>query len=267
MGTSPLVMTARGTGKSIIAQIQARSGSQVWLDEFDDVFSDSKKKEDKPVVLEFNQNPLALTLKFLREGKMLFDVISILATTPASDKSLRVSDEDLATAETIYNYFSKKHMLRRIKGDFISEWMLRVDDLCENRKTVNKDNLKVLVSLPRIYKQNLETEELIKEFKSVPIVNTKATYIDKFASELEFVKRFEFRESNSRKYVDYFWKTPNDYLVKIREEEGSVGISAWDCLARSKRIKIATKSANVARFKGYDFRVLTPSKILSVDII
>jgi hypothetical protein len=71
-----------------------------------------------------------------------------------------VRTEHQAQAAKIYNYFANKHTMRRLKDEHISEFMLAVDDLCDNRKRIDLEHVKVLVTLP----QYLRTESCVRKY-------------------------------------------------------------------------------------------------------
>jgi hypothetical protein len=252
-------INARQNGKSMLT---GNSIQHIWLDEADDFFGKHEKSKT-PSYIQFNYDPLVMVCYLTRTGRDLHDVISCLVNSPENleDKlGVSASDEDREFAESIYNYFGKKHTLRRIKGEHISEWMLKVEDLCANRTKIDREHLKVLVTLPRIYKQNRNIESVMKEVETAPLKK----YIEDFSSELEFIKMLEIKESNSNNYVDFFWKTPNKYLVRVRLEKDNPGVSSWNFMSKHKKILIKSKSANTVGVKGYNFNMITLNKILEV---
>lgn len=248
MGTSPTVMASpRQMGKSVLSA----------------VFDEWVQEKDRPKeYLKFSVPPLAVVLSLLEEKRDLTAILETLITSSRSGATTVVDDVHLNTAKEIYSYFTKKHTLRRIKNDFISDWMQKVDHLAETPLEVEKDDLKILVTLPRAYEYNKEVDNLTKNFKSVPNNST----IRDFESELEFVKKVSISQSNHGNGTDYFWKTPAGHLMRIRLLNNDLGKPAWDCLAQQKRIKIKTIACAVSRVKGYDFYVLQPDRRMEVNI-
>lgn len=261
MGTSPSVMRAHQSGKSILNQINARQGKaqpvSVWFDEIESVI-DSTKKD--PVYLDFNTPALAIVLCLLEEGKSPSECLEAILST--NDYSHLVNALHVDQANTIYSYFSKKHTLRRVKGDFVSDWMNSVDQLCENLYKINKEHVRILVTLPRIFEYNKNIEAVMKPRKSV----AKDLRVDDFESELKFVNSVVVHAQHQGTRTDYFWETPNKYLVRICIDHTDLGKPAWDFLARQGKIKLSTINCATARIKGYDFYVLHPNKKMEVNI-
>ena len=209
--------------------------------------------------LEFNTPPLALVLAMQEAGKLGPDIYS---TVEGVGKHTRICAGNVVTAEhqqraaEIYDYFAKKHTLRRIKGEFVSKFMLAVDDLCENRKKIDVEHVKVLVSLPRIYEQNRALERVMKGHKSAPkndILEWPA-----MEGELTFVDKLHIKTGQNNEW-HYFWRTPNNYLMRIVMKKGHYGAEAWDVLAAHGKIHLGTDITYTYPIKGYNFNVLQPS--------
>lgn len=257
MGTSPSVITARQNGKSIFGN----TFNTVWLDEWD--VTENSKAEKPKVYLDFITPPLALVIAMQEAGKQLSDIGSIISNKIKIDM-VPITAEHQQQADEIYSYFAKKHTMRRLKGEFISEWMLAVDDLCENRKRIDKESVKILITLPKFYKENRSVEPLMRDYKSVPV--DKIQVVENFNEELEFVKKIERRAANS-KHDDYYWKTKNNYLVCVRLDTNNAGSSAWECLSKVGKVKLTATYCQVRRIQGYDFYVLHPNATMEINIV
>ena len=253
-------MAARQNGKSMVGN----SITAVWTDEWETISTEKRAKE----YLEFNTPPLALVLAMQEAGK---DGPTIYSTLEGVGKHARIDAGNVVTAEhqqraaDIYDYFAKKHTMRRIKGEFVSKFMLAVDDLCENRKKIDKENVKVLVSLPRIYEQNRALERVMKGRKSA-----KKMDLLPFAAwrgEVEFVERVHVKMARTNEY-QYYFSTPNNQLMRIVVKKGDYGVTAWDTLAKFGKLHIDTEVVFTFPVRGYDFNVLQPSpKHLTIKIV
>lgn len=251
MATSPAVITsARQMGKSVLSA----------------VFDEWVQEKDRPKeYLEFNTSPLALVIAMQEAGKTTDE---IFVTLKGVGTNSRISTDNVVTKEheekskEIYSYFSKKHTLRRIKGDFISEWMNKVDELCENPNRVDKTYTGVLVTLPRIYQYNRDVEAVMKNYKTV----SKNQRVEDFESELTFVKALDVHTRYNGTQTEYYWSTPSGHLVRFCLDHAGLGKPAWDLLAKQKTIKLSTINCATSRIKGYDFYVLHPNKKMEVNI-
>jgi hypothetical protein len=251
MGTSPVVMAGRQFGKSVFG----KNVTAVWADEA------NFKAQPSVRYLEYNDDPLALVCAVLRVGRQPYEAVEVLnnhqtrTTSYISIKEL-ISHQDRDRANEIYDYFNKKHTVRRIKGEWISEYMLFIEELCNERQKINSEHVKILVSLPRIYEQNKNIESVIKGRNSVK--ELKGVPYTALRSDLEFVNKFRIKRSNVDE-VHYFWSTPKNYLVRFIIPYNSCGMNAWDVLAKHGKIHASSEVVNTQDIKGYKFNVLQPA--------
>ena len=253
---SGIFRTARQHGKSVM-QTQAISAI---FDEWDII---DNSKAEKPVeYLEFDDDPLALVCASVRNGKQPVEIVELLGLhvfretlVPINIKNL-IDQQDRDRANEIYDYFNKKHTLRRIKGEWISEYMRTIEDLCNVRQKVNQEHVKILVTLPRIYEQNKQLERIMKGHNS-----SKATSNLSFAAmhtDLEFVDKVKLRV-NGNKEIHYFWSTPKNYLVRFVLQDNGYSELAWDVISDHGKIHINTETIYTYPIKGYAFNVLQTS--------
>lgn len=244
-----VAMTARQQGKSIFG----KKVTAVWADEAEELFETPKE------YLEFNTPPLALVLAMQEAGKAGYDIYS---TIEGVGKHTRIDAGNVVTVEhqqraaEIYDYFAKKHTMRRIKGEYVSKFMLAVDDLCDTRKKIDKESVKVLVSLPRIYEQNRALERVMKGRKSAKKMDLLP--FAAFRGEVEFVERVHVKMGRTNEY-QYYFSTPKNYLMRIVVKKGEYGSNAWDTLVKFPKLHIDTEAVYTFPVRGYDFNVLQPS--------
>ena len=219
---------------------------------------------DKPKEhLNFNVPPLALVIAMIERNKSLSDIIETLHGAGSTDVDMPervVTAEHLIQADQIYRYFASKFTMRRLKNEYISSWMEKVDAFCNERNRIDKESLTVLVTLPKFYKENRELEPLMRDYSGVSVKTGKDVLIENFAETLTFIKKIE-RRAKRVFYNDYYWKTQNNKLVRIRLENNTAGVGAWDCLGKLGKIKITSDYCYVQRIQGYDFYVLQPHSV------
>lgn len=229
---------------------------------FDDIWdpADCNKAENPKVYLDFNTPPLALVVAMQKGGKDTSQIFDTLVGVGKAPRPIlleeTVSKEHQAEADTIYNYFAKKHTMRRLKGEHISDFMLAVDDLCENRKRIDLEHVKVLVTLPRFYEQNRVLEGIMSCHKSVKKVDNVS--FSAWHGEVKFVERVHVKNSRLNLY-HYYFSTPKNYLMRITVQKGDYGVSAWDTLVKSGKLHIDTEVVYTKPIRGYDFNVLEPA--------
>ena len=141
-----------------------------------------KKPKDEPVkYISFDTPPLALVCAMIGAGKPLEEIHTLLSGDwPGHEISQVVEEEHYAQADKIYKYFAYKHTLRRLNGKLISQWMSEVDELCETTMKIKKSSLKILITLPKFYKENRELETLMRDYVSAP--SAEVTSIDEIVT-------------------------------------------------------------------------------------
>ena len=218
-----------------------------------------KKAEPvEPVYLEFNANPLALVCAMLRKGKQAYEAAEVLngvgtRLTRRIPVDNVIESQDVERANAILKYFANKHTMRRIKGEWVSEYMLALDDIVDNPKRLNKEHVGILVSLPRIYEQNRALEHVMKGHVSAPKPNDLNW--PSMEGELVFVDKLNMKTGNNNE-LHYFWRTPKNYLVRFVLRKGHYGSEAWDVLAKHGKIHVSAEHTYTHGIKGYDFNVL-----------
>jgi hypothetical protein len=248
--TNNIFVTTRKGGKSNIADILSD-----WLES-------SPKEAEEIQWAEFNIPPLAIVLAMLESGKQPYEVGHLL--TYGTD-TVVVSEEHKKQASEIYSYFAKKHTLRRVKGEWISEYMTALDNLCENQLKINKAHIGILVSLPRIYTQNRNLELVMKGHVSYD--NSKVrSWMRPLDETVEFVKSVNVT-ARGQGNVQYYWKTDANRLVRIVVPNGDYGKLAWDSLSQHGKIRITSDISHLSTIKGYDFTVVQPTTNAKVELV
>ena len=241
------------------SKISGTNVNTVAVDEWDEWFPKEEVKET--VYLEYNANPLALVCAMIRNGKQPYEAAEVLNSMVARisqkihfENAIEREDED--RANEILKYFAKKHTMRRIKGEWVSEYMRSIDEIVDNPLRINKEHVSILVTLPRIYEQNRGIERVIKGYKSAPKPNDLS--FPAMEGEVTFVERLHFKVGRNNEY-HYFWRTPNNYLMRIVVQKGHYGSEAWDLLAKHGKLHVSADITHTFNIKGYDFNVIQPN--------
>lgn len=217
----------------------------------------TRTDESAPIkYLNFNTPPLALVLAMLDTGRdvvQIYSTLSSLGKSPNIKADSAVEARHQAQATEIYNYFAKKHTMRRIKGEFISEYMLALDDLIDNKRRINEESVKILVSLPRIYEQNRALERVMKGRNSAKQVDKLG--VGAWECEVEFVERVHYKTKQINEY-HYYFSTPKNYLMRVVVKANSYGQTAWTALSALGKLHIDAEVVYTYSVQGYDFNVL-----------
>ena len=248
------------------SKIYGTKANTVIIDDEWETWSPKKIEPAEPVYLDFNTPPLALVLAMQEAGKESYEIYSTLQGVGKSSVNTEnaITIEHQKSAAEIYDYFAKKHTMRRIKGEWISEYMLSLDDLCENRKRINEEHIKILVSLPRIYNQNRGLERVMKGRKSAKKIDNLS--FAAWRGEIEFVEKLHMKSGRYNE-THYFFSTPKNYLMRVVVKKGEYGETAWNTLSQAKKLYIDTEAIYTYSVKGYDFNVLQPSPTAEIKIL
>lgn len=236
------------------------------VDDWDVIDNPAEKPKE---YLEFNTPPLALVISMQEAGKQGYEIYETLKGVGKMHGRIDIvpviTTEHQKRAADIYKHFQNKFTLRRIKGEYISNFMLAVDELCENRKKIEEDHVKVLISMPRFYEQNLVLESLMRNHDSAPKIAD--LHFPAWEGVVKFVEKVHVKMGRNNE-MHYYFSTPNNYLMRIVEKNNSYGMSAWDYISKAGRIRIKTDAAFTFNIKGYDYNVIQPSpshmEILSI---
>ena len=232
-------------------KISGTSVNTVWVDEWDTILEDMSKPKE---YLEFNDDPLALVCAMLRAGKDYYD---IGATLQGVGTRLNVQipidnvveSEDRERALAIRKHFRNKILMRRLKNMHISKFMLAVDDIIESPRRIEKDSVRPLMKLPDFYEEDRATESIFNSHKTLP--TRQVTGLD---TTIEYVGTVKRRSSRNKVDIQY-WRTPNNYLVRLVFPLHDMGKSVWDFLAQQGKVKIKTEQNCVTKVTGYDYYV------------
>lgn len=232
------------------------------FDEWDVVTNNVTEKTKE--YLDFNTPPLALVIAMQEAGKLsyeIYDTLVGLGKNPHIRADTAIDAKHQAAAAKMYDHFAKKYTLRRIKGEYISPFMLAVDDLCQNRKRVDTESLKILLSLPKFYNQNCALERVMKGRKSSKKIDTLS--FAAFHSEVEFLEKIQITRKGINE-VHYYFTTPKNYLMRVVVKKSEYGESAWDALVKFGKLKIDSEVVWTFPIKGYDFNVLQCSTTMEI---
>ena len=245
MASNSLASTTKISGTKV---------NTVWVD--DDWTEWSPKAEAKETVyLEFNDDPLALVCAMLRKGKQYHEIAEALhgnyQTRATRDISISqaIETEDRERASVVRKHFRNKILMRRLKNMNISKFMLTVDDLIESPRRIDKESVSPLLKLPDFYEEDKATEAIFDAHTSLPNKQQRGLH-----TTIEYVGTVKRRSSRSKLDIQY-WRTPNNYLVRLQFPLNDMGLAAWQFLAQQGKVNIKSETGIVTTVRGYDYNV------------
>lgn len=245
MGTSPLVKNNKTLARNQILT--------AWVDEADNIPWISKDQKPKEY-LEFNDDPLALVCAMIRAGKEYYEIGSTLEgvgtrLTRQIPINNAIETQDKERALTIRKHFRNKILMRRLKNMNMSQFMCAVDDLIESPQRIEKQNVRPLLKLPDFYEEDKLTESIFNSHKSLP-----EKKVDNLDTVIEYVDTVKQRNSRNKVDIQY-WRTPNDYLVRLVFPLHDMGKNIWEFLAQKGSVHIETENSSLSKVQGYDYFV------------
>ena len=211
-----------------------------------DIFSSDSTETKKARRLSYQYDPLALSVHLRRTGKyseQIYDELMLVETTHD------IPIGAVAEAELIRRYFRNRILMRRLKSEYVSKFMLAVEEIISSKEhTYPEDYVRILVTLPGFYNEGIATEKLYQEYNSLPEISTSDIH-----DEFKFVSAIE-RNARSSSFTTYYFANSKNNLLGIRVVKGdSVAAPAWDYIIKSNP-KIVFEGRSADRpYRGYDF--------------
>lgn len=126
----------------------------------------------------FKCDPLALVLYWTDEDVLLpnnadpvymTDVVSCLMTDRITHNEAYIAPEKYITwAKEIREYYNNKYSYSLLVGDNLSDTQKTIAELVSNTSnTIRRELIPLLVSLPRMYNEDIKIEKAMEEFTSI----------------------------------------------------------------------------------------------------
>ena len=176
---------------------------------------------------------------------------SAIETIETEPHEIKVSDDTRELADKVIKYYQSKMFARKLSSvEELSEYQTVLSHFVADPERAMKDSWKgVGATIFRFYNNDMEKEELIVNYNSVP-ENTR-TQLDK-EYEIEFVKSYYTVNSKAQRKVYVFKR--NDYLVTYSVDQREVAqISLLDYVLKNSKTITAKLEAASVRFMD-DFR-------------
>jgi len=195
----------------------------------------------------FEYDVLALVVYLIDAGVEYHDIYERL-TKLSVNNVLTPTSTDIEKAEKIRTYFKNKHMLRMLKGELISEFMSAVDEIIASPFSLCNDHYKIIVKLPTFYEENIQTEQLYKNYNNLS-PNSKAVNKKDIWT---FVTKIERNAKDAKNYTFYFKNLANNLLTVV-VGKGEIGYGIWNYVAESNKPIGINAHLKVHRKRGYSF--------------
>lgn len=201
--------------------------------EFD--FNDNVKKYE---VYEISQDLLALSVCWARYRKVKDDNKVRPTITKLLDSELfrLVSEDDIAQANVIRDYYSKKIMVLKLKNVGFSSFREDLNTFIHsNGKTFKESMLPLAYRLPEFYDYDVEFEKMSFDY------NKEVKRIDEphvaMVKQLKFIKKLSVNTRHSKR-KEYWFSDGYNNLVNVNIETSNPLLSLLDMTVDKNDIRV-----------------------------
>jgi len=215
--------------------------------EFD--FNDNVKKYE---VYEISQDLLALSVCWARYRKARNELGTYPTITKLLDSELfrLVSDDDIAQANTIRDYYSKKIVVLKLKNVGFTSFREDLNTFIHGDGKMFKENMLPLAyRLPEFYEYDVEFEKMSFDYnKEVKRIDDPHVVTVK---QLKFVKKLSVNTRHNKRKEYWFSDTYNN-LVNVNIETSNPLLSLLDMVVDKSDIKIKGNYRKCSR-DGFEY--------------
>ena len=220
------------------------SAQSINLGNLEFEFNDDVKKYE---VYEISQDLLALSVCWARYRKVKDDLKVRPTITKLLDSDLfrLVSEDDIAQANVIRDYYSKKIMVLKLKNEGFTSFREDLNTFIHSDGKMFKENMIPLAyRLPEFYEYDVEFEKMsfdynreVKRMDQPYIVDTK---------QLTFVKHLLVNKKRYKR-KEYWFSDRSNNLVNINIDTSNPLISLMDMVVSKNDITINGKFKKCTR--------------------
>lgn len=218
---------------------------------FDDLKVDTIEKT--PIFYDHDDDILAYVVAWMKQGKETFECHSLISqhSRLVDDEAYKVvlTPEIREEATKIRRHFQNTIMLRSLKDEHVSKWMTSTSELLESPNRIKEDHVRIIVTLPRFYRESKETENI---FKGMISLDPTVPYNNEINEVFEYIGCVR-RDSRNEKELRYYFKNSKNEVLAMFLPNHSPAVSLWKyVLAKSNKIKIKS-FISMSRQPGHDF--------------
>lgn len=203
-------------------------------DKFTDFFlEDSPNKfGDASLQLTFDIDPLYEVVALVRNGWEPYQVYSAMYD-PNNTPGTKITDEDREAAERVRRHFQYKYLMRQLQQKSLSKFQETVLRLLDSPAVLYGNEISPLVKLYTFYLEDKATENIFKNAESIP--NTERPLI--VDGPVQFAGAVE-RTARNEKFTRYFWRTEDNYLLKLDASHRTAEQQAWRVISKLDEIYV-----------------------------
>ena len=207
-------------------------------------FNDDVKKYE---VYEISQDLLSLSVCWARYRKVKDDNKLRPAITKLLDSDLfrLVSEDDIAQANVIRDYYSKKIMVLKLKNTGFTSFREDLNTFVHSDGKTFKENMMPLAyRLPEFYEYDVEFEKMLFDFNREIKRMDQSYVVD--TKQLKFVKQLLVNKKQYKR-KEYWFSDRSNNLVNIDIDTSNPLISLMDMVVSKNDITITGKFKKCTR--------------------
>jgi hypothetical protein len=161
-----------------------------------------------------------------------------------------VSTQAAQAADSIRQHYKNKLMIVSLKGNTVSDFRQRVNEIIDNPRTLRDSDIPVILRMPDFYAEDQAMQELVKNYQSVSgdSVDTKLNRVFHYAGRVERVVR-------RNPFYRYYWHDHNRNLLCMRVEQDSRFMPMVEYFVNKSTGMGVRGTVTIQRETGYnDFR-------------
>ena len=227
--TTSISLGAVGSGSS------GYSTSSIKLGNFEFHVNDDVQKYE---VYEINKDLLALSVCWARYRKTRNDPGPQPTITKLLDSELfrLVTEEDIAQANIIRDYYSKKIMVLKLKNVGFTAFREDLNTFIHNEgKTFKESMLPLAYRLPEFYEYDIEFEKMAFEYNREVKRNNDPNVVT--VKQLKFIKKLSVN-TKRQKRKEYWFSDRHNNLVLLNVESSNPLLSLMDMTVDKNDITI-----------------------------
>jgi hypothetical protein len=223
----------------------------------------SSSNYKKYEVFELNEDVLVLsaTWKRLRDEKKFQGSIAKLVDTVLFSQ---IQPEDREQADTIRDYYSKKIMMMRLKGQRLTLFREDLNSFIHgDSKIIREEFFPLVYRLPEFY----EYDKAVDDIKiKLDLSNATLPY-EKYAGKTGTYKcthmGHTFRKTKHLKKLEYWFKAQEGECIKIQLDPTNPLLSMWDDVISSKKVLQLKGATKVVQIEDFNHLMLTDWKLMN----
>jgi hypothetical protein len=212
-----------------------------------------------PLLLKFDDDPLAFVCSQLRQSTMMTDIHTMLSYNGTQGAGAQdwnvVNSEDRVRAGLVKKYFLNSIMMRRLHNKPISAFMEKVEKMFDKDEPFISDYLSPLVTLPFFYDESMATIAIFEKHQSLetPGRSYDQPMLDEVITFAGQVCRHSTTENEDR----YYFSTKDGHLIAFFVKVNDAATPVWTYLLSKPSFRIKGP-VSIRPQAGHDFYFYKP---------